>query len=201
MKRSIMTLYSDPSDIYCHRVRLVLAEKGVATEIINVDPLAPPQELLELSPYQKAPTLVDRELVVYEPGIIMEYLDERFPHPPLLPVYPIAKAKFRMMILSIEKEWMPLLEQIKSGEAETARNAQKTLSDHITSLAPIFEETPFFLGEDFSLVDSYLAPIFWRLPKLGVTINNKTMNKYAERVFARDGFKFSLSELEAELRD
>src|SRR6478752_3501934 len=120
-KRSVMTLYSGASDIPSHRVRIVLAEKGVSYEVINIETRGKPEDLLELNPYGSVPTLVDRELALYEPGIITEYLDERFPHPPLMPVYPVARAKARLIIYRFDKELNPLIRQLETGvDTETA---------------------------------------------------------------------------------
>jgi RNA polymerase-associated protein len=152
-KRSIMTLYSGALDIYSHRVRIVLAEKGVAVDVINTDTNEKLEDLLELNPYGNAPTLVDRELVLYDANIIMEYLDERFPHPPLMPVYPVARAKTRLMIYRIDKEWGTLVRQIEMGKGEEVQIACKELRNYLIKLAPVFANSAFFLNEDFTLVD------------------------------------------------
>jgi RNA polymerase-associated protein len=200
-KRSIMTLYSSSLDIYSHRVRIVLAEKGVAVDVINTDSNEKLEDLLELNPYGNAPTLVDRELVLYDANIIMEYLDERFPHPPLMPVYPVARAKTRLMIYRIDKEWGALVRQIESGTAEEAQSAGKELKNYLVKLAPVFANSAFFLNEDFTLVDCCIAPILWRLPAWGITLppEAKAVVKYAERVFERDSFQASLTEAEQDL--
>ncbi len=199
-----MTLYSGALDIYSHQVRIVLAEKGVSVDVLNVDINHPSEDLVELNPYNTLPTLVDRDLVLYQASIIMEYLDERFPHPPLLPVYPVARAKSRLMMYRIERDWYSLMKQIEvdmdSDEAEVAR---RELSNGLTALAPVFAEAPYFLSEDFSLVDCWIAPLLWRLPSLSVELSPKAkpIFKYAEKVFARDSFQASLSESERELRE
>ena len=203
LKRSIMTLYSGTLDIQSHRVRIVLSEKNIAVDINYVDINNPPEDLLAINPYNSLPTLVDRELVLYEAGVITEYLDERFPHPPLLPVYPIARAKCRQIIHRIEQDWLRLLSTIQSGKKNEADEARKTLSDQLTSLAPVFAEMPYFLSEDFSLADCYLAPMLWRLTNLGIKLSPKAqaIYDYKKRVFSRDSFKESLSDLERELRE
>src|ERR1700722_17443183 len=138
-KRSIMTLYSGAMDIYSHRVRIVLAEKGVAVDVINTDSHTDKlEDLLELNPYGNVPTLIDRELVLYDANIIMEYLDERFPHPPLMPVYPVARAKTRLMIYRIDREWSELVRRIESGKAADAQAANKELRNYLVKLAPVF---------------------------------------------------------------
>ncbi|MHB1948611.1 MAG: stringent starvation protein SspA [Gammaproteobacteria bacterium] len=201
-KRSIMTLYSGALDIFSHRVRIVLAEKGVSVDVINTDTNEKLEDLHELNPYGTAPTLVDRELVLYDANIIMEYLDERFPHPPLMPVYPVARAKTRLMIYRIDREWGDLVRKIEKGKPEVAQNAAKELRNYLVKLAPVFASSPYFLNEEFSLVDCCIAPILWRLPAWGVTLppEAKSILKYAERIFARDSFQASLTEGEQDLR-
>ncbi len=201
-KRSIMTLYSSSMDIYSHRVRIVLAEKGVAVDVINTDSNEKLEDLLELNPYGNTPTLVDRDLVLYDANIIMEYLDERFPHPPLMPVYPVARAKTRLMIYRIDKEWSALVRQIEAGKPDEAQTAGKELRNYLVKLAPVFANSAFFLNEDFTLVDCCIAPILWRLPAWGITLppEAKAVTKYAERVFERDSFQASLTEAEQDLR-
>src|SRR5579872_3948074 len=163
-KRSIMTLYSGAMDVFSHRVRIVLAEKGVAVEVIHLDSKEKMEDFLELNPYGTSPTLVDRDLVLYDANIIMEYLDERFPHPPLMPVYPVARAKTRLMIYRIDKEWGELVRQIETGKPEESEAACKELKNFLVKLAPVFANSAYFLNEDFTLVDCCIAPILWRLP-------------------------------------
>lgn len=201
-KRSIMTLYSGSLDIYCHRVRIVLAEKGVNVEVVDVNPDDKPGDLVDLNPYNFVPTLVDRDLVIYHSQIIMEYLDERFPHPPLMPVYPVARAEHRQIIYRIDRDIYSLLHKMKEvGQEETAR---KQLEDSLISLSPIFADKPYFLSDEFSLVDCCFAPILWRLPSLGIKLtqqNAKNLLRYQEMVFKRKSFKMSLSDAETELRE
>jgi RNA polymerase-associated protein len=201
-KRSIMTLYSGALDIYSHRVRIVLAEKGVAVDVINTDSNDKLEDLLELNPYGNSPTLVDRELVLYDANIIMEYLDERFPHPPLMPVYPVARAKTRLMIYRIDREWGELVRSIESGKQDAIQNASKELKNYLVKLAPVFGNSAYFLNEEFTLVDCCIAPILWRLPAWGIVLppEAKTVMKYAQRVFERDSFQASLTEAEQDLR-
>ena len=203
-KRSSMTFYSDPADHYCHRVRIVLAEKGVAVDIQDVDPGAKPQELADINPYNNLPTLVDRDLVLYEPNVMMEYLDERFPHPPLLPVYPVTRAQSRLMMHRIQKDWCMLVDTILDPaikEPELSK-ARKELRESLISISPIFSEKPYFLSEEFTLVDCCVAPILWRLPSLGVELPRQAqlLEEYAERMFERESFRESLSEIEKEMR-
>lgn len=203
VKRSVMTLYSGSSDIYSHQVRIVLAEKGVAVDVVNVDANHPCEDLIELNPYNTLPTLVDRDLVLYNARVIMEYLDERFPHPPLLPVYPVARAKHRLMMYRIERDWYSLMETIEHGDEKRAQLARKELREGLIALTPLFDETPYFLSEEFTLVDCCVAPLIWRLARLGIQLPNtvKSIFKYADRIFARDSFQASLTEAERELHE
>ncbi|MCE0731417.1 stringent starvation protein A [Halomonas sp. G15] len=202
-KRSSMIFYSGGTDHFSHRVRIVLAEKGVAVDIVEVTQDQPPEELADLNPYNSVPTLLDRDLVLYESKVMMEYLDERFPHPPLLPVYPVARAQSRLWMHRIEREWCPLVEQIEQGAKKEADKARKELRESLVGISPIFEDMAFFMSEEFTLVDCCLAPILWRLPALGIELPEKQVGPllgYMERVFERDGFKASLSEREREMR-
>ncbi len=203
LKRSIMTLYSGPLDIYSHQVRIVLAEKGVTVDVLNVDTNHPSEDLIELNPYNSLPTLVDRDLVLYKSRIIMEYLDERFPHPPLLPVYPVARAKCRLMIYRIEHDWYSLVSKIESGNPKQAETAREELKNGLLAVMPIFANSPYFLSDDFTLVDCVLAPLLWRLPQMGIELPKtaKAIVKYKSRVFKREAFQASLTEAERELRD
>jgi len=204
-KRSSMTFFSDPSDLLSHRVRVVLHEKGVTVDVVDCDPENVPEEVLELNPYGKLPTLVDRDLSLFEPNVMMEYLDERFPHPPLLPVYPVARANSRQMITRIDREWTALARIIaKEQTGKRVDTARKALRDSVIATNSIFEEKPFFMSDDFSLVDCAVAPILWRADILGLDLPAKStvaIRDYCERIFAREGFQLSLSELEQEMRN
>ena len=202
-KRSIMTLFSDTIDIYSHQARIVLAEKGVGVEISFIDPTELPEDLLELNPYGTVPTLVDRELVLYNSHIIMEYLDERFPHPPLMPVYPVSRGQSRLTMHRIQNDWYVLAEKImaKKSDLEATRNE---LREAFLSLAPLFAETPYFMSEEFSLVDCYLAPLLWRLPALGIELTgtgSKDLKAYMKRIFERPSFIASLTDQEREIHN
>ena len=198
-KRSVMTLYSGRDDLKSHQVRLVLAEKGVTVEISYVEGDERPEDLIQLNPYSDAtPTLVDRELVLYDAHIIMEYLDERFPHPPLMPVYPVARGQSRLMMHRIERDWYALADKILAGDS----SARQELQEGLLSLAPIFADSPYFMSEEFSLVDCYLAPLLWRLPAYGIQLEGqgaKAIKAYMIRVFERKTFQESLTEAEKEL--
>lgn len=201
-KRSMMIFYSDPGDMYSHQVRIVLEEKCVVYETIQIEDGRKPKELAELSPYNSAPVLVDRDLVLYHPQIIMEYLDERFPHPPLLPVYPVTRAKFRLMIYRIERDWFSLLKTIEGGAKAQSKKARKLLTESILSMSPAFSGKPYFFSEEFSLVDCCLAPFFWRLSTYGIELPKqaRAIMEYQKRVFSKPAFKSSLTLQEKELR-
>ena len=201
----MLMFFSDSTSHYSHRVRIVLAEKGVTVDLIETDAAHPPAELSELNPYNSLPTLVDRELVLYESKVMMEYLDERFPHPPLLPVYPVARAESRLLIHRIEKDWCSLVDSILTTRSDNViKKATKELKDSVTGIAPIFAEKPFFMSEEFTLVDCCIAPILWRLPSLGVDIRSSKQTKpllaYMDSLFNRESFQESLSEQEREMR-
>ncbi len=199
-KRTIMSLYSDCDEIYSHQVRIVLAEKGVNVEIMSVKQAQPPAELLAINPYGTVPTLIDRDLVLYEARIIMEYLDERFPHPPLLPVYPVARAETRKMMHRIEQDWYHLLQRIQT-EAN-ATEARTLLLESLIGLEPVFADKMYFLSDEFSLLDCALAPLLWRLSALGVEIppGAKGLHAYMRRLFQREAFQISLTDAERQLR-
>ena len=204
-KRSTMTFFSDASSHYSHRVRIVLAEKGVTVDVVDVDPSNLPEEVSELNPYGSLPTLVDRDLALYESKVMMEYLDERFPHPPLLPVYPVARGESRQYIYRIERDWCRLVDEIQNGSQKVQDKARKELRDSLLTIAPIFAEKPFFMNEEFTLVDCCLAPILWRLESLGVEIpqtrQSKPLLEYMVRLFERPSFQESLTQKEREMRD
>lgn len=201
IKRAVITLYSSPTDPYSHQVRIVLAEKGVNADIIRVDPQHLPQDLIELNPYGTTPTLVDRDLVLFDSRIIMEYLEERFPHPPLLPVYPITRAKSRLLMYRIDRDWYSLYKNIVSSSPER-ENAIEQMQSGLLALNTIFADLPYFLNEEFTLVDCCMAPLLWRLPSLGIEIPKQAKNliQYTHRLFKRDSFQASLNEIEREMK-
>jgi RNA polymerase-associated protein len=202
-KRSVMTLFSHADDMYSHQTRIVLAEKGVGVDINLVDLANLPEDLLDLNPYGTVPTLIDRELALYEAKIIVEYLDERFPHPPLMPVYPVSRGRSRLMMHRIEQDWYSLAKVILSGDATAADKARQELKESLLSIAPILNEAPYFMSEEYSLVDCYLAPLLWRLPAFGIELagqGSKELKTYMLRLFERESFQASLTEAERELR-
>ena len=201
-RRLAMTLYSGETCPYCHMVRIVLAEKGVNYDVLDVDLNDTPEDLKNINPYNEVPTLVDRDLVLYEHQVIMEYLDERFPHPPLMPVDPVSRAQHRLMMYRIERDWYTLAKKLKNKE--TADDAtRRALRDSLTGVSPIFEQKPYFMSDEFSLLDCAIAPLLWRLPLLGIELppQAKALLSYAERMFDRESFKESLTEGEKEMLD
>ncbi len=197
-----MNLYTTATSIECHRTRIVLNEKDIVHEVTQVDPKKMPEDLIDLNPYGSLPTLVDRDLVLYNSRVIMEYLEERFPHPPLMPVGPVQRAQTRLALFQVEKDWYPLVDTIETKGEKAVVKAKKELTESIASVAEVFDVMPFFLSEDFSLVDASIAPILWRLRHYGIELPKEasSINAYAERIFERDGFKLSLTESERELR-
>ena len=198
-----MTLFSAPNDPWSHRTRIVLAEKGIGIDIVSVEPGRFPEDLLDLNPYHSVPTLVDRDLVLYDSRVIIEYLDERFPHPPLMPVDPVNRATFRLALYRIERDWYGLVQQIEQEpDAKEALRLKKELRDTVLASTDLFKMKPFFLSDEFSLVDATIAPILWRLPRYEIDLpcQAQPILKYASLVFARPGFRDSLSEAERDMR-
>lgn len=198
-----MTLFSNPTCPHSHRVRIVLAEKGISLDVVDVETASLPEDLLALNPYNSVPTLVDRDLVLYDSRVIAEYLDERFPHPPLMPVDPVSRARFRLALYHIERDWYSLVDDLERGDKRTANRARKNLRESLLSSAELFGVKPFFMSEEFSLVDCSIAPILWRLPRWEVDLppsHGRNIIKYAETLFSRASFRTSLTELEQEMR-
>jgi RNA polymerase-associated protein len=202
-RRSVMTLFSSATDPESHRVRLVFAEKGITVEVVDVDGNNKPEDLIDLNPYNSVPTLVDRELVLYDPRTIMEYLDERFPHPPLMPVDPVSRARARLALYRIEKDWYQQLPALESRSEKVFTKARKMLRDSLTASAEVFGAKSFFLSDEFSLVDATIIPVLWRLKHYRIDLPRqaKPVMQYAARMFARDSFKSSLSEAEREMME
>ena len=199
-RRLAMTLFSSDTCPRCHTVRIVLAEKGINFEMQLVTNDQSPEDLIDLNPYNEVPTLVDRDLVLYHHQVIVEYLDERFPHPPLMPVDPVSRGRNRLMLQRIERDWYSLADKIAAGtDVETAR---RDLRDGLISAVPIFDSKPFFMSDELSLIDCALAPLLWRLPEYGIELPGaaKPLINYSEKLFARDAFQESLTESEKEMR-
>ena len=202
-RRSVMTLFSRPTCIHSHRTRLVLAEKNINIDIANVDGPELPEDLMDLNPYHTVPTLVDRDLVLYDSRVIIEYLDERFPHPPLMPVDPVTRAQFRLALFRIETDWYRLAEEFEAeGDRKLSAKSKKMLRESILASADLFSAKQFFLSDEFSLVDCTIAPVLWRLPVYGIDLGSRAsaVEDYMKRVFERRSFQQSLTELEQEMR-
>lgn len=202
-RRSVMTLFSRPTDIHSHRARLVLAEKNINIEISNIPGPELPEDLMDLNPYHTVPTLVDRDLTLYDSRVIIEYLDERFPHPPLMPVDPVTRAQFRLALFRIETDWYSIAEEAEnSNDGKLGTKSRKLLRESILQSTDLFGARPYFLSEEFSLVDCTIAPLMWRLPAYGVDLGSdaEPIEAYMNRVFARRSFQQSLTELEQEMR-
>ena len=201
-RRSVMTLFSRPTDIHSHRTRLVLAEKNINIEIANVAGPDLPEDLMDLNPYHTVPTLVDRDLTLYDSRVIIEYLDERFPHPPLMPVDPVTRAQFRLALFRIETDWYSLAEEADAADGKLSAKSRKMLRESILQSNELFAAKTFFLSEEFSLVDCTIAPVLWRLPVYGIELGKEAtpIEDYMERVFERRSFQQSLTELEREMR-
>ena len=202
-RRSVMTLFSRPTDIHSHRTRLVLAEKTINIEIANIPGPDLPEDLMDLNPYHSVPTLVDRDLTLYDSRVIVEYLDERFPHPPLMPVDPVTRAQFRLALFRIETDWYSIAEEAENGgDGKLGSKARKMLRESILQSTELFGARPYFLSEEFSLVDCTIAPLLWRLPVYGIDLgpDSEPIEAYMNRVFARRSFQQSLTELEQEMR-
>ncbi len=202
IKRSTMVLYTD-SSIESHTTRFVLAEKEVNVDIVSLDHSDEyPEDFIAMNPQADLPFLVDRELTLTTARIIVEYVDERFPHPPLLPVYPVSRAKFRLMIHHLSQDWLAPLASIVRGEHVEV--CTKQLHDRIVSVLPVFERSQYFMGEGFSLVDCYIAPVLWRLPHYNIQFeeaHHTIIEAYAQRVFSRHAFQASLTDDECDLRE
>lgn len=204
----MMTLYSRATDARCHRVRLVLAEKALEIRIVETDSAHPPEDLIDLNPYQSVPTLVDRDMVVYDAGIVCEYIDERFPHPSLSSTDPGARAHARLALRRIEQEWYAVADVLEPGsgcERREKERARKLLTESLLASEPLFRMRAWFLSDQFSQLDAAVAPILWRLPRwdidtTAIAAAAPAIDKYAIKVFARASFARSLSPAERGMR-
>lgn len=201
--RNNLTLFSGVDDVLSHRVRLVLAAKGVSYDFIPVDPTKPPEDLIDLNPYHSVPTLVERDLVLYAASVVSEYIDERYPHPTLLPIEPLARARLRLATLRIEYDWVPQVQAIQLGSKAQADAARKRLAELLVQAVPVFKASKFYLNTEMSLADCAMAPIIWRLESLGIPLPKdgaKAIEEYGNRIFRNPGFIRSLTEEEKKLR-
>ena len=197
-----MALYSSETSLDCHRVRFVLAEKGINVDIVNVsEDESAAADLAELNPYNEAPTLVDRDLVLYDAGVINDYLDERYPHPPLMPVDPVSRAQLRLVHHRIIKDWYVLARELETATGKTAEQAARQLKESIIAANELFKMSEYVLSDELSLVDCTLGPLLWRLPHFGVKLGKPgaSVEAYAHRIFSRPSFKSSLTQAEKDL--
>jgi len=202
--RNTLTLFSARDCVLCHRVRLVLAAKGVNYDLVAVDPSNPPEDLIDLNPYHSVPTLVERELVLYSASVVTEYLDERYPHPPLMPIDPLSRARLRLAMLRLEHEWVPHVQAAQQASNKSqGDHARKQLRDLVLASLPLFKASKFFLNTEMSLADCAMAPIIWRLPALGVVLPKeaKPIEEYGMRIFRNPGFVRSLTAEEKAMRE
>ena len=199
--RNALTLYTTADGIQCHRARLVLAAKGVSYERVLVDPAKPPQDLIDLNPYATTPTLIDRDLTLFDTAVVCEYIDERYPHPPLMPIDPQSRARLRVAAVRIEKDWLPEVDAICAG-GRLADAARKRLREQLLSTVPLFKASRFFLNPEMSLADCLVAPVIWRLSWLQVDLGaeGKPIIDYGERLFHSQGFARSMTEQEKAMR-
>src|SRR5690606_36067716 len=200
--RNALTLFSSADDVLCHRVRLVLAAKGVSYDLITVDPKDPPEDLIDLNPYHSVPTLVERDLVLYAASVVSEYLDERYPHPPLMPADPLSRARRRLAMLRIEHDWVPQVQAIQLGNKQQAEAGRKRHKELLTAAVPLFKASKCFLNPGMSRADCAMPPIIWRLDALGVGLprDGKCIEDYGKRIFRNPGFARSLTPRERNLR-
>jgi len=197
-----MALYSSESSLDCHRVRFVLAEKGINVDIVYVSrDETTAADLAELNPYNETPTLVDRDLVLYDAGVINDYLDERYPHPPLMPVDPVSRAQLRLVHHRVKKDWYALANKVERSKGKTRDTAAKQLKESILAANDLFKMSEYLLSDELSLVDCTLGPLLWRLPNYGVKLGKPgaSVEAYAHRLFSRPSFKTSLTQAEKDL--
>ena len=198
----MMGLFSGNTCIRSHQVRFVLREKGITTDIQNVDGKKVPEDLIALNPYASIPTLTDRELVIYDSGVIIEYLDERYPHPPLMPVSPVDRAKIRLALVSLEADIVATAIELDAALGSRNENSlRKKLKSMLNSSLDLFSVDKYFLNDELTVIDCVLAPILWRLEYFGISLGkeHKAITDYMERVFSRETFQNSLSEDEEEM--
>jgi len=198
-QRASLVLYSRKDDPRSHAVRIVLAEKALDVDIIDVNPARPPEDLLDLNPYHEVPTFADRELAVYDTRVLFEYLEERHPHPPLWPLEPTQRARLRLAVSRIERDWFGLeavaTQARLDGNAKAIANANRDLREAVLAATPLFRAQPFFLSNAFSFADAAVSALLWRLPLLGIELGDAgaDVKRYAQRLFARPSFRASLT--------
>jgi stringent starvation protein A len=198
----MMRLYSGTVDPYSHRCRIVLFEKGMDFEVIDVDLTNKTEDLAILNPYGEVPVLVERDLVLSEANIINEYIDERFPHPQLMPADPVMRARARLYLYNFEKDLFNHIKDIESGEDERVERARKVIRDNLTQLVPIFSKQNYLMGDEYSMLDVAITPLLWRLGHYGIELPNQAapLLKYAERLFSRPMYAEAMTPSEKAMR-
>jgi len=198
----MMTLYSGTTCLFSHRCRIVLYEKGMDFQIVDVDLYNMPEDLAVMNPYNRVPVLVERDLILYEANIINEYIDDRFPHPQLIPADPVMRARARLFLFRFELELFSQIDAIEQGSPKTADKARSVIRDNLMQIAPVFTKQKYMLGEEFSMLDVAIAPLLWRLDHYGIQLGKQAapLMKYAERLFSRPAFIEALTAPERVMR-
>lgn len=198
----MMTLYSGTTDPYSHRCRFVLFEKGMDFQVIDVDVYNKPEDLAVMNPYNTVPVLVERDLILYEANIINEYIDERFPHPQLMPPDPVMRARARLFLHRFENELFCHIPGLESSNAKVAEKARAAVRENLTQISPVFTKQKFMLGDEFSMLDVAIAPLLWRLDHYGIQLDKEAapLMKYAERLFSRPAYIEAMTPAEKAMR-
>jgi len=198
----MMQLYSGTTDPFSHRCRFVLYEKGMDFQVIDVDVYNKPEDLAVMNPYNRLPVLVERDLILYESNIINEYIDERFPHPQLMPADPVMRARARLMLFNLEAELFSQIEAIESGKEKQVEKARLQITESLIKLSPVFAHSKHMLGDDFTMLDVAIAPLLWRLDHYGIKLGKTAapLMKYAERIFSRPAYIEALTPSEKVMR-
>ena len=198
----MMTLYSGTTDPYSHRCRIVLYEKGMDFQVIDVDLANKPEDLAVINPHNQVPVLVERDLVLQQANIINEYIDERFPHPQLMPADPVMRARARLFLYNFEEQLFSHIADIGSGNAKATDKARTTIRDNLTQIVPLFSRQEYILGDEFSMLDVAIAPLLWRLGHYGIELPKQAapLLKYAERIFSRPAYIEAMTPSEKAMR-
>ncbi|HEY8118350.1 MAG TPA: glutathione S-transferase N-terminal domain-containing protein [Methylophilaceae bacterium] len=198
----MMTLYSGTTDPYSHRCRIVLFEKGMDFQVIDVDLANKPEDLAVINPHNEVPVLVERDLVLQQANIINEYIDERFPHPQLMPADPVMRARARLFLYNFEEQLFSHIKDIETGNAKAAEKARNTIRDNLTQIVPLFSKQQYVLGDEFSMLDVAIAPLLWRLGHYGIELPKQAapLLKYAERIFSRPAYIEAMTPSEKAMR-
>ncbi|ROH87115.1 glutathione S-transferase [Pseudomethylobacillus aquaticus] len=198
----MMTLYSGTTDPYSHRCRFVLFEKGMDFQVIDVDLANKPEDLAVINPHNTVPVLVERDLVLEQANIINEYIDERFPHPQLMPADPVMRARARLFLHNFEDQLFSHIKSIESGDAKLADEGRAAIRDNLTQIVPLFSRQQYILGDEFSMLDVAITPLLWRLGHYGIELPKQAapLLKYAERIFSRPAYIEAMTPSEKAMR-